>query len=299
MQIRLLAIASIIFVNSAWAVDYGGLMTKKVSAVLGKQTVKGYVFASYPLDNYGLATAYEGKVNAAKQLCATWDCLGINDDSAVAKLTEDQRFRLVVDGIQFASVGGGADLKLTEDEKKSLALNAIIPKLLQVLKIDVDFSKSNEVKTELSVGPIAVRTLRRKEMMDKLGGPKAHTLEKAAYEAGNLVLVYSDIVISSIKLDINADPQMGVTASAKLSGALDGKVGQIIGADASLGFKLSSSTKGHYVLESAKPLILAVYTRKQPTKKVLGKTDWNDWANFDLGSTNPLRRTSIELGDLK
>src|SRR5689334_12516784 len=91
--------------SSALSIDYGQLMTNKVRDALGRKAVQGYTFATYPLDNYGLGTAYERKVNAAKQLCATWDCLGITDSKQLAGLTPDEKLNLMVKGVQYADVG--------------------------------------------------------------------------------------------------------------------------------------------------------------------------------------------------
>jgi hypothetical protein len=72
---------------SANAVDYGKLMTDKVKATLGKNAVKGYVFSTYPLDNFGIATAYENKRGPENFICATWECVGI-DDHAIRDFIE-------------------------------------------------------------------------------------------------------------------------------------------------------------------------------------------------------------------
>src|SRR5688572_6625008 len=90
---------SIIFSLPVLAVDYGQFMTNKVKAVLGNKAVRGYTFATYPLDNFGLATAYDGKVNPSKQICATWDCIGISDDRAVAALSDDDKLKLRVNSV--------------------------------------------------------------------------------------------------------------------------------------------------------------------------------------------------------
>src|SRR5258705_6573909 len=105
---------------SLFATDYGQLMASRVKAALGDKATKGYTFSTYPVDNFGVATAYESKVDASEQICATWECLGISDDAQVEKLSAVNKLRLVADGIQYASIGSGADLNLTSDEKRSL-----------------------------------------------------------------------------------------------------------------------------------------------------------------------------------
>jgi hypothetical protein len=138
-------------------------------------------------------------------------------------------------------------------------------------------------------------------MMDTLNGPKAHSLEKAVWDngKGNLVLVYSDIVLTSMKIEIKVNPETKVDISAKLDDALKGKVGAAVGSGASVGFKLDNSTKGDYVFETSRPLILAVYVKKQPKSGTLGPGHgWNDWKAFDLGSGNKVLVEKVDLGDV-
>jgi hypothetical protein len=285
---------------SASATDYGQLMASKVKGALGGKATKGYTFSTYPVDNFGVATAYESKVDVSKQICATWECLGIGDDAQVEKLSAANKLRLVADGIQYASIGSGADLNLTADEKRSVGLKALLPKILQVLSISFDLSSAKEVTTDLSTGTITIRTLRRQKMIDEINGPHGQSMEKASFDAGNLVLVYSDIVVSSMKINIKLDTKTNADLEAKLSGSLTGKVGQVIGKDSSLGFKVDKAAKGDYTLETTKPLILAVYTKKQPKSHELGSQGgWNAWADADLGNTNGVVKEKVDLGDVQ
>jgi hypothetical protein len=281
---------------SAYGKNYGDLMTDKVKSALGKKAVKGYVFSTYPLDNFGVATAYENKVGPANFICATWECVGISDDQKVADLTDDQRLKVIADGVQYATVGNGTSLSLTEDEKKSISLKAILPKLFGILDITGDLSHSNEINTTLTTGPISVRILRRPSMMAKLGSSSGNAAEKAAAKAGDLVLVYSDIVVSSMKIEIKTDPQTTADLEAKLSGA----VGKVLSKGADLSFKLDNSTKGDYSFSITKPLILAVYVKKQPGPGALGdQTGWHGWSDVDLGTGNKATATQVDLGDVQ
>ncbi len=128
---------------SAYAVDYGKLMADRVKSALGNKAVKGYVFSTYPLDNFGVATAYENKQSPENFICATWECADISDDQKVSGLSDDQKLKIVAEGIQYATAGDGPSLNLTEEEKKSIGLNAVLPKLFQVLDITGDFSHTN------------------------------------------------------------------------------------------------------------------------------------------------------------
>jgi hypothetical protein len=285
---------------SAYAVDYGKLMSDKVKSALGKKAVKGYVFSTYPVDNFGVGTAYQSKQSPENIICATWECVGVSDDQKVAGLTDEQKLKIVADGVQFATAGSGPSLSLTEEEKKSISLNAILPKLFQVLDIKFDFSHTNDINTTLTTGPISVRILRRPAMMTKLNSPTGNAAEKATSKTGDLVLVYSDIVISSMKIEVKPNPETKADLDAKLSTALSGKVGQVFSKDSDLGFKLDNSTKGDYSFSIDKPLILAVYTKKQPGPGVLGdQKGWNGWSDVDLGSGNKVTAKQVDLGDVQ
>jgi len=294
-------VLSLMLCHGSFAVDYGQLMAAKVRAAIGKRA-NGYTFATYPVDNFGLATAYEDKVSPEKELCATWDCLGVSDDAKVEIMTPEQKLKLRNGTLQYAETGAGPALNLSDDEKRSIALKAILPKLLQVLDITFDFSTAKNVTTTLTMGPITIRNIRRKEMTDLLRSTSAHPLEKKAFEGKKLVLVYSDIVVDSMKVDIKLDASTNVDLEAKLSSALQGKtIGSVISKDSSLSFKVNRSNKGDYSFETAKPVIVAVYTKKQPKEGgTLGAAiDFKSWSDADLGTSNRVLAEKIDLGDLK
>jgi hypothetical protein len=285
--------------SSSLAVDYAQLMTKKVKAVLGNNATKGYTFSTYPIDNFGLATAYESKVDLSTQVCATWDCLGVSSDELVEKLSAEHKMRLVVDDVQYAEVGAGGNVNLSDEEKKSLGFKALLPQLFSAVGVSFDLNTAKTVTVDLSTGPVTIRTLRRKQMLDRISSAQGHSLEKSAFEKGNLVLVYSDIVITSMKIDLKVDAQSDVGLDAKLNGALGGQVGKVVGSNASLNFKINKADKGDYSFEVTKPLILAVAAKKQPSAGHLGgETGWNAWKDTDLGSNNKIVQQSLDLGDL-
>jgi hypothetical protein len=299
MRVRILltAVALVVFCGAALAQDYGQLMATKVQAVLGKRAVKGYTFSTYPLDNFGLATAYSSDVNDTNVDCATWDCLGISDSSQVDSMSDDQKLRLVAGGVQYAEVGCGADLNLTEEEKRSLGLSAILPKILQAVGLSASISHSNDITTILSVGPICRRILRRQDMLNRLSARNGQSLEEGDFDSGNLVLIYADIVMKSMHIEIKVNPQTNADIEAKLNGTLGGNVGKVIGSGSSLSFKVNNATSGDYTLTITKPLVLAVYAKKQPEPRRLGiGNGWNDWPNFDLGNRNKVLEQTVLIG---
>ena len=64
-----------------------------------------------------------------------------------------------------------------------------------------------------------------------------------------------------MKIEIKMNPSTKVDLDAKLSGALAGKVGQVVGTGSDLSFKVDNAKDGDYVLEVTKPVILAVYAK--------------------------------------
>jgi hypothetical protein len=285
--------------STAFGVDYGQLMAAKVKAALGDNATKGYKFATYPVDNFGLATAYESKVDINKQICVTWDCLGISDDSKVDAFSAINKLRLVANGTQYANVGAGEGLSLTEDEKKALGIKALLPKILQALSLSFDLSQAKNVSTELTTGPVTIRTLRRLEMQKHIQSSDGHQLEKEAFSAGNLVLVYSDIVVSTLKISLKVNAQTDADLEAKLSDALKGKVGKVIGSGSSVGFKVNKATTGDYAFQITRPLIVAVYTKKQPHSQHLGtQGGWKSWTDADMSDANKITAENIDLGEI-
>ncbi len=292
-------VVGITMAQRALAIDYGQLMAKKVKEALGNRS-NGYTFATYPIDNFGVATAYEGKADPSTELCATWDCIGVSDDVQVEKMSAKEQLKLKVSKVQYANTADGPSLKLSDDEKNSMGLKALLPQLFQVLSLSFNLSNSKNITTTLTMGPITIRILRRKEMLDHLKSKDAHPLEKAAFEKRRLVLVYSDIVVSSMTVDLKLDAIANADLNAKLEGSLHGKLGQVIGKDSTLSFKVDRANKGDYSFEINKPVILAVYTKRQPARGELGSaTGWSRWSKVDLGKGNKVLAESVDLGDLQ
>jgi hypothetical protein len=102
-------------------------------------------------------------------------------------------------------------------------------------------------------------------------------------------------------LDLKLDAKANADLDSKLGGSLQGKVGQIIGKDSTLSFKVDRANKGDYSFEINKPVILAVYAKRQPARGELGgaTTGWARWLRVDLGKGNKVLAESVDLGDLQ
>ena len=60
-------------------------------------------------------------------------------------------------------------------------------------------------------------------------------------------------------------------------------MGQVIGKGAGFEAKVNNAQKGDYTLQVTDPVVLAVYTKKQPQAGVLRKTkDWSDWPDDSI-----------------
>jgi hypothetical protein len=98
-----------------------------------------------------------------------------------------------------------------------------------------------------------------------------------------LYLVYQDIVAQSLKVTLTVNTGSNADADAKLSGALQGKVGSVIGGSGTeLSIKVDSAAAGKYVLDVASPVILATWTKQQPDKGRLGDVGIPSWADSSV-----------------
>src|ERR1700739_4370248 len=81
MTIRRNAACLIIFSTAlsrcSYGIDYGKTMAQKVKQVLGSESTKHFRFASYPVDNFGVASEYD---KSGTELCATWTCIAADSD---------------------------------------------------------------------------------------------------------------------------------------------------------------------------------------------------------------------------
>jgi hypothetical protein len=258
-----------------YAIDYGKTMAKKVKEVLGGNTTKHFKFASYPVNNFGVATAY---AKDGTELCATWTCLA--DDADVPTDTDALLSVTTKSGTRYADVGTGGTITLSDDEKHEFGLKLLLPQILKVVNLNANIGRNNDVKTDLSLGDVTIRKMIPDRVVSRIKSLPADSSERTAFDQRNLQLVYSDIVTKSMTITLNVDNSSNTDTDAKLSGALGGRVGSVIGGkDSELSVKVDSATKGKYVLTVASPVVLATWTKLQPSAGHLGGGGVDTWSD--------------------
>src|SRR5437870_1749122 len=202
--------------------DYGATMEKKVKSALGAREFKHYEWISYPTNNFGIMTLFVVDKQGAKpkpedQECATFTCLKINLDSLTAKQIES------VNG--YADLGKGGPITLNADDKSSLSLSAVLPKILSVLNLSGDFSNATGVTTTMSLGPATVRFLVKDKALTYITSLPRDSRIGKAYSEGRLEIVVSDVMVDY--MDVNL--KINKTLNASLDANLSGKANQVFG----------------------------------------------------------------------
>lgn len=270
---------------NAAAQDYGSLMAREVRRVLGDKDLRGYQFLSYPTNNFGIMTMYvldkpSDNPKAANQWCATFTCLGLKgkeptDPSAVKN----------VNG--YADIGGGGPITLTDEQKRSLSVSALLPKILQVLDVGGNVDLSRDVIPTLSLGPATLRFLVKQTALDYLRSLPSSSEIKKAFDQNRLAIVIADVVIDSIDVSLKVNK----SSNAGLNAQLSGKVNQVFGSGDQLQVKVAGSSDGNYTLKVTEPVVIARLTVKKPfgttrggDLPTRGAPDLNAW-NRDWGLT--------------
>jgi hypothetical protein len=247
--------------------NYTQVMQKSTKKVLGDD-FKHYDFFSYPTDNYGVATCYFLESTAPNFECDTWNCLGIkplpSDFNALLSLND------------FAAVGTGPVITLTEKVKREIAIKAILPEVFNTLGVSLDASGTGIRTIDMSFGPGHVRNLRRQEFSNHLTALPSNQRLSVFFASGELVYVFSDVVLENFTVSISVDNSLQSQLDAKL--AANPALGTFTGS--SLDVKLSKNAQGKYTLSSTKPLIVARWTKKVSGPGVLN--DANSGTDYSV-----------------
>jgi hypothetical protein len=265
------------------AQDYGATMEKKVKSALGAREFKHYEWISYPTNNFGLMTLFIVDKQGAKpkpenQECATFTCLNINPDTLTAKQIES------VNG--YADPGKGGALSLNADDKSSLSLSAVLPKILSVLNLSGDLSNTLGVTTTMSLGAATVRFLVKDKALTYIAGlPKDSRIGKA-YLGGTLAIVVSDVMVDSMDVTLKINKALNANLDADLTGKVNEN--RVFGDGDKLQVKVNKSGDGTYVLKITQPVIVARLIATKPFGKARGaefhgkSAKWNDgWVPAD------------------
>lgn len=273
-----LIVTSVLFVSfAACTVDYGKVMSRKITAALGAQ-FNEYQSFTYPTSNYGLSTAYtpqSGRDIPSDRdfLCDMWSCIGIED----AEIPMDPKAQLAMNG--FAAVGTGGTITLTETEQREIASNVALPEIYSVVNVSGGFQKNQVTETTMTIGPAHARQLRRKVMSEYISKLPATDPMKRAFDAGTLVLVIGDVVVDSLKVDIKVTNTAKPALDAALGKDVPGGAGKVF-SSAKISVKMSSAVDGRYTFNIDRPIIVKRLLKRQPGAGVLGNAlddAWTDW----------------------
>ena len=267
--------------------DYAGFMRERLQSVLGTSPLwagTSYTWFSYPTNNFGVATTFlltdkEPTPNENTQRCATYSCLGIapSADPVTAR---------TVGG--FVDVGSGGTIKLTEKETKSLSASAVLPKVYEILKVDIGAGVESTVTTDLTLGPAYIRVLDKLKYETMLSQLPNADPRGQAFASGGLAVVVADVMLESMSVTIAVDTKKNLTLGA----ALDGAVNKIVGDGAKLQVSVSKNVDGSYTLVSKDPVIVAALVKKQSAggrlSAAMATTDLAQWGGA-TANTVPLK----------
>jgi hypothetical protein len=298
---RFLPVAAITltsYLSLLGAINYGNLMEQKVKAALGGD-FKDYQWLTYPTNNFGLVTAFvlpkpRAKPSDKNEWCATFTCLGMEGKDMPTNPAD----LLSVAGYADTGEGGGA-LTLTDEEKKSLAISAVLPAIYHLLSLNVGGGATSDVKTELTVGPATKRFLKKQKMLDYINQLPVSNKLKQAFDGNRLALVVADVVIDSMNITITPNKDKNANLDAKLTS----NVGKVLGNGSNLTVKVDSAANGVYNLKIERPVIVARLTLTQPFEgrgpggppppQFSGKLfEWTGWIPTSVtgGSQNHLQQ---------
>lgn len=257
------------FSSTSFAQNYNKIMGKAIKSAIGSD-LKGYQIFSYPTDNFGLITSYENSVSDANFLCDMWNCIGVND----ANSGSADWLRLN----NFAGVGGGGTIELSQKKKTKVAVEVILPKIYDVVGVTGGFKRERTTEINITIGKAYLRKLRRDIISEYINNLDNSKSVKKAYNNGNLVLVVADCVIENITVSVKVDQETAASLDAKL-GVTGTTVAAKVFQDASLSVSVEKSSSGTYTFKVSHPVIFARLTKKQPGAGSLGAGDnFSDWS---------------------
>ena len=276
----------LIGVGSCATSNYTKIMSKSVKNVIGTD-INQYQLFSYPTDNFGLATIYANSTNDIDFICDMWNCIGKsapNDNKA-------EWMNLA----GYSANGNGASITLTDKEKKSVAYNAILPKIYDVIGISANGSTTLNTQVTLSFSQATLRKLRKQAMADYINGLDNSQLVKQAFNNGSLVVVVADCVISDMSVNIKTDNTVANAIDAKINATGSGVATKLF-SNTSLSVKVDKTATGEYTFTVQHPVIVARLFKKQPSAGALAVDDeFKSWTTV-IPTSEP---ASIKLHNMQ
>ena len=257
-----LLMGSILLLSSC--ASYNSIMRKAVKNSLGKD-FNSYSTFSYPTNNFGLITTFENELASENQYCAMAACLDGID------ITKKEEW-LNLGGL--ADVGEGGSIKLSEKKKNKISVDAVLPKLWDVLGIEGGIENEREVKTTLNIGTAHVRFLNKKKFEEYIDSLPDNNKYKQKYNLGSLVLIVSDVVVEYMSVKIEVSNKLKTELDAKIeAGQITENIGKI-----DLSVKIEKISSGTYILTIDKPVIvLRLAKKKRSTEGLISRDNFDDW----------------------
>lgn len=263
--------------GSAHAEDMSVVMNRAFS---GAQ-FRGYQWLDYPVDAFGVASAYRGYGTTTKDegfLCATFDCVGSPAPTDPTKLLQ------VVTQSEpsgYASVGCGGPVKATLQQLDEASGRALLSSILRSLSFSASVAGERAKTVQLAFDEACVRKLKQGRYEAAINALPGDPLGVAkAYRDGNLVVVVADVVVTGLHIVVRPDTKM----KAALDGQLKGAVSKALTGPAGVQANVSTSESGSFELKLPRPLIvgyLAAQRGGRPIGRTLGAVpadlDWLDW----------------------
>jgi hypothetical protein len=255
----------------------GQNVQKTMEEVFGND-YKGYQWLSYPINDFGVGTAYKGnrdRIDRRGFLCATFTCLG----TPIPKEPQ-QWLHLGTPPDAYADAGCGGLLDAKVMQKKDTVINAILPQVLSVIGITFNASKSGNSTAELKSVSMCARQLQQQKMLDYVNGlaNDQHGMKRALSQ-GKLVLVVGDIVVKAMSIHIKADSALKIG----IDGKLQGRAEKVLGEGANFGVKVSRTGDSEYSLTVKEPVIIGLLAVRERTlgagspEREGGDSPWSGW----------------------
>ncbi|MFA8301348.1 MAG: hypothetical protein ACEPOV_14365 [Hyphomicrobiales bacterium] len=266
--------------------SYNSTMKNALKKTFGDDFKDYYAF-SYPTNNFGIFTSYEEELSDKNQYCAMTSCLkGIE-----IKTKKDW---LDIDGL--ADIGKGSPISLSESKKTKIATEAVLPNLWKTLDIGAKVSNNRIVNTKLITGPAYIRHINKMKFEDYLDSLPNSSRYKRKYNAGEFVIIVSDVIIEYLAVRIEVNNEFASEIDTKLnSGNLNKNIG-----DLGLSANLSKVSTGVYEYKIDHPVIVLRLAMKpkisndmkrliDATSKITGGNKGNDNTFGDWEVVKPVK----------
>ncbi|HEY4323621.1 MAG TPA: hypothetical protein VGN20_06535 [Mucilaginibacter sp.] len=249
--------------------NYNKIMGKAVKKAIGSD-LSDYSIFSYPTDNFGLVTSYQGIVADTTFICDMWNCIGVNNPPS----SIDDWLKMS----DLAGVGTGGSIDLTERQQQQIAANVILPKIYDIVGVNGGFKSNKTTQITISIGKAYLRKLRKDAIIAKINSLDNSSALKKSYNTGSLVLIIADCVIDNMSVDVQVDSETAANIDAKIGATSGTAVASKIFSDASLSVQVDKTTSGKYSFKVTHPVVFARLAKHQPASGTLGATnDFEDW----------------------